>query len=231
MDVGCYQKLHQTYTSHITGATASTASHLVLAMWPGAGRSALAIGSFILGLLISASLRHIERRKRIRSAFAVVLAIEIVLIGVFIACGAQAAFPIEPLIFFAACAMGMQTVTVTRVGKVRVYTTFHTGNASKFSEAMTSYLFWAWDRTRGRFRARLFRVLRVTARQETAQQTAVTAGVWIAFLAGAVSAAAAVGAWGLTALILPMFPLAAAILADWKAPSALGEKTCDTDPD
>ena len=55
------------------------------------------------------------------------------------------------LIFLPAAAMGVQSVTVTRVGSLRVYTTYLTGSLSKFSEAVTEYLFWFRDRTRGAF--------------------------------------------------------------------------------
>ena len=229
VDAGCYQRLRQTYTSHITGATASTASHVVRGVWMDAGRFACAIGAFVLGLLIGAALRHVQRRQRIRSAFAAVLTVEILLLALFIAGAMQPWFPLDLLVFYAATAMGMQTVTVTRVGRLRIYATFHTGSLSKFAEALTSYFLWAWDRTRGRFRRRFSLVLRVTPRQETMQQVVVSLGVWFTFLLGALAGVAAVAAWGSAAIILAMLPLLWAIVVDWRKPAELGEKDPGTD--
>ena len=229
VDAGCYQRLRQTYTSHITGATASAASHAVAGMWADAARFAEAVAAFVLGLLIGATLRHVQRRQHIRSAFAAVLIVEITLLALFIAGSAQSWVSVGLLLFFAALAMGMQTVTVTRVGRLRIYTTFHTGSLSKFAEAAISYLFWAWDRTRGRFRGRLARVLRVTPRRETMQQALMSAGVWFAFLLGALAGVASVTAWGSAALVIAMLPLLWAVIVDWRKPAALGEKDPGTD--
>lgn len=229
VDSGCYQRLHATFTSHITGSTASAASYAVYGIWPDAGRFAWAIASFLLGLMIGAWLRRVEHRYAIRSAFAAVLALEILLLALFIACAGHPDFPLAPLIFFAAAAMGMQTVTVNRVGRLRVYTTFHTASLSKFSESFVEYLFWVRDRTRGRFRNRIFPVLLVTPRREPIQHAAVSIGVWLAFAAGALAGIAAVPRWGSAALLPAMAPLAVAIAVDWKKPRAVGEKDPGTD--
>jgi len=73
----------------------------------------------------------------------------------FIACAGRPQVPIAPLIFFAAAAIGIETVTLTRVRRIRV-DAVHTGSVSKFSETVTAQLSWAWDRTRRRFRRRRF---------------------------------------------------------------------------
>ena len=187
------------------------------------------MASFLCGLLIGAWLRRVERRFWIRSAFAAVLALEIVLLLLFIGCAGIPDFPVAALIFLAAAAMGMQTVTVNRVGSLRVYTTFHTGSLSKFAEAFMEYLFWARDLTRGRFRRRISPVLRVTGRQSPMQYAAVNIGVWLAFAAGALGGIRAVARWGSAALLLAMAPLAVAILVDLKKPRAVGEKDPGTD--
>jgi uncharacterized membrane protein YoaK (UPF0700 family) len=229
VDSGCYQRLHGTFTSHITGSTSSAVSSFAHDMWPEAERFAWAVASFLLGLLIGAALRRVEHRHSIRSAFAAVLALEILLLALFIACAGRPTFPVAPLIFFAAAAMGMQTVTVNRVGRLRIYTTFHTGSLSKFSEAFMEYLFWVRDRTRGRWRKRFVRVLRVTPRREAMQHAAVNLGVWLTFAGGALAGIPAVDRWGSAALVLAMAPLAVAIVVDWRRPRAVGEKDPGTD--
>lgn len=227
IDAGCYLRVQGTYVSHITGSTASTAFHLAGGGLADAARFACAVGSFALGLLIGASLRHIERRQRIRSAFAAVLGLELLLLALFIACARRPLFPVPGLIFFAAAAMGMQTVT--RVGKIRVYTTFHTGSLSKFAEATAAYLFWVWDRTRGHSRGRILQVLRATPRQASAQQSAVALGVWLGFFTGGLAGTISVSKWGSVALVSAMVPLLWAIVVDWRRPAALQDRICETD--
>ena len=225
VDSACYDQLRHIYTSHMTGNTASLASHILQADWRDAGRFAWALACFLFGLLVSAALTRAERRHGIRSAFAAALGLELALLGVFILIGPSSNAAL--LIALPAAAMGVQTVTVTRVGSLRVYTTYLTGSLSKFAEALTEYLFWAWDRTKGRFHRRIGKVLRVTPRQEPAQLAALTAGLWGAFFTGAVAGAAGDYAWGRMALILPMALLAAAIAIDLTYPVALGEVSDD----
>jgi len=161
------------------------------------------IASFLIGLLLSASLTHAERRKGIRSAFAAALGLEAALLLLFVLLRRSAVATDALLTFLPAAAMGIQTVTVTRVGSLRVYTTYLTGNLSKFSEAATSYLFWLWDRVRHRFAHRIGRVLRITPRQRSAQQAALTAGLWITFFTGAIAGVASDRLWAAPSLIVP----------------------------
>ena len=229
IDAGSYQRLHETFTSHITGSTSSAVSSFVQVMPLEAERFAWAVASFLTGLLIGAWLRRVEYRHAIRSAFAAVLGLELLLLFLFVGCAVVPDFPVSALIFFAAAAMGMQTVTVNRVGQIRVYTTFHTGSLSKFSESFMEYLFWVRDRTRGRFRRRIVPVLRITPRRPAMQYAAVKLGVWLTFAGGGLAGVAAVHRWGLAALLLAMAPLAVAIVLDCIKPRAVGEKDPGTD--
>lgn len=88
------------------------------------------------------------------------------------------------LLSLPAAARGMQTVTVTRVAGLRVYTTYLTGSLAKFSEALVHYAFWFRDRTRGRFRKRICQVLRVTRHQRYVQHACLIAGSVDRFLLG-----------------------------------------------
>lgn len=208
VDAACYQSLAHTYTSHITGNTASLSSHAVAAAWDDAGRFGLAIASFLAGLLLSAFLQQVEHREGIRSAFAAVLALEVLLLGGFIFLSARPA-PLALLLVLPAMAMGMQTVTVTRVGRLRVYTTYMTGNLSKFAEAAVACLFAEPDR------------------RESRRQAAVTFSLWFAFLAGCICGVAADNAYGSIALLAPMGILACCIPIDLRRPRALGDTADD----
>ncbi len=224
VDAAAYLRLSRTYSSHITGNTATFARRMVEGEWQTAGKAGWAIFCFFFGLMISATLQHIERRRGTRSAFALVLGIEIVLLGAFIPLAGIPSAPLWLVIFLPAAAMGMQTVTVTRAGTLRLYTTFMTGNLSEFSESLARYLFWARDRTRGRFRRRWLLVLRLALRQEPAQRAAVSLGLWLAFLAGTVCGIAGDLAWGAIAMLLPMAALGAIIPLDRRRPRAIERK-------
>ncbi len=223
VDAVSYLELHHLYTSHMTGNTASFASRIVEQNWPEAMRFGWTILSFLLGLLTSAALTRAERRKGIRSAFAAALVLETVLLTAFVILGRAPSTPDAILIFLPAAAMGIQTVTVTRVGSLRVYTTYLTGSLSKFSEAAAQYLFWVWDRTRGRFRSRIVKVLLVTPQQESARRAMATACLWITFFAGAVCGIAGDHSFRLWAVFLPISILAGAIAVDLCCPRSLGE--------
>jgi uncharacterized membrane protein YoaK (UPF0700 family) len=224
IDAVSYLELNRIYTSHMTGNTATFASNVWKGDWHEAIRFGWTIVCFLIGLLISALMTHAERRQGIRSAFAAALGLEVLLLVLYIWLGQEPFTPEAVLIFLPAAAMGIQTVTVTRIGTLRIYTTYLTATLSKFSEAVAQYLFWFWDRTRGRFRKRFAKVLLVTPRQISAKRAVVTALLWIAFFIGAVCGVAGDHRWKLVALGMPILPLCAAIGIDLNWPAALGER-------
>jgi uncharacterized membrane protein YoaK (UPF0700 family) len=205
VDVACYYRLARTYTSHMTGTTASIAEGLGHGDWGDVGKFSCALLSFLAGLVLSATLQHVERRQGIRSAYAGVLAIEILLLAAFIPLSGIRGAPLPLLIFLPAAAMGMQTVTIRQVGRLRVYTTYLTGNLSKFSESVTACFFSDRDRA------------------ESFRHAAVTFGLWAAFLAGGWAGISTATAWGAIALLAPMAVLAACIALDLRLPKALGD--------
>ena len=189
---------------HMTGSTASMASNSLQGDWPDAIRYAWVLACFVAGLLISAALtisnaakayvQHLQPHSRWKRRF------------------------------LPAAAMGIQTVTVTRVGSVRVYTTYVAASIAQLSEAVTEWFFWFRDRTKARFRKRVFKVLRLTFRQDSARRAVVTASLWIRFFIGAVCGAAGDHFGRLPALALPVMGLVLAIAIDFSWPAALGER-------
>ena len=120
--------------------------------------------------------------------------------------------------------MGMQTVTVTNINGLRVYTTYLTGSLAKFAEAGVDYLFWVRDRMSHRYPGRLRRVLRVSARQKALQHASLTAGLWLAFFAGGVSGAFLQAGFALFSLWAPIAVLTAAVLVDLIRPVAAADE-------
>lgn len=230
VDVACFLRLNKIFSSFMTGNT----SHLGYDInHPGAGDAASygwAIACFVFGLVFSASLEHAERRSGFCPSFAAVLLLEDVLLAIYIWYSGVPSSSLWLLIFLTCFAMGMQTVTITRVGKQRVWTTFQTGNLAKFGENFSAYLFWFHDRTRGRFRRRLPLVLRVTPRYKAARHAAATLGVWLIYLAGAFAGGSGESAWGSVCLWIPIGVLAGVAVFDIMRPGAAGEPQRDMGP-
>jgi len=84
------------------------------------------------------------------SSFSIALFTELILLAAFMWFGMRYSLPggKQPsssgfyfLVSLPAAAMGIQTVTVTRVAGLRVYTTYLTGSLAKCAEAVTQYGF------------------------------------------------------------------------------------------
>lgn len=234
VDVVVWLILYHVYTSHMTGNTASFADELMQGKWRDAFHYGWVILPFIGGLLYSAATTKAARRGGFHASFSIALITEVLLLGAFIALGSKyvdkaqlkpPAGAIEYLLLsMPAAAMGVQTVTVTNINGLRVYTTYLTGSLSKFSEAVVDYLFWIRDRTRGRFTSRFGRVLRLSLRRRSFQHAILTAGLWIGFFMGALCGAIAEPRFELTSLFAPMAVLTAAVIVDVIWPVAAADE-------
>jgi uncharacterized membrane protein YoaK (UPF0700 family) len=218
----------------MTGNTASFARELVQGDWAAALHFGWVIVPFLAGLLYSAAATKYSRRRGFHSSFSIALITEVLLLGAFMAVGshygdnAQLKFPDSAagylLLSLPVAAMGVQTVTVTNINGLRVFTTYLTGSLSKFAEAVIDYLFWVRDRTKGRFTARFPKVVMVSPRRRSFQHAALTAGLWIGFFSGAVCGALAEPGYKLLSLFAPMAILIVAIIVDLTWPVAAADE-------
>jgi uncharacterized membrane protein YoaK (UPF0700 family) len=234
VDVAVWLVLYHVYTSHMTGNTASFANGLVHRKWSEAFHDGWVILPFLAGLLYSAATTKAARRRGFHSSFSIALITEVLLLGGFIALGSRylGSDQLTPpagatgylLLSMPAAAMGVQTVTVTNINGLRVYTTYLTGSLSKFSEAVVDYLFWLRDRTHGRLLSRLGKVLRVSARRKSFQHAILTAGLWIGFFSGALCGALVEPRLGLLSFLAPMAILTAAVIVDLIWPVAAADE-------
>ena len=226
IDVVAYMVWYHVYVSHMTGNTASFAHDLASGDWAEAFRHGWPILPFTGGLLYSAASTKLARRRGFHSSFSIALITEIVLLTVFLFVGSRYPEKLPYLLLsLPAAAMGMQTVTVTNINGLRVYTTYLTGSLAKFAEAGVDYLFWVRDRMSHRYPGRLRRVLRVSARQKALQHASLTAGLWLAFFAGGVSGAFLQAGFALFSLWAPIAVLTAAVLVDLIRPVAAADET------
>ena len=234
VDVTVWLILYHVYASHMTGNTASFADEIVQGKWSDAFHHGWAILPFLVGLLYSATTTKAARRRGFHSSFPVALITEVLLLGAFIVFGSRYVERnrLKPpagaigylLLSIPTAAMGVQTVTVTRINGLRVYTTYLTGSLSKFSEAVVDYLFWLRDRTRGRLGARLGKALRVSPRRKSVQHAALTASLWVGFFVGALCGALSERRFLLFNLCAPIAVLTAAVIVDLIWPVAAADE-------
>lgn len=119
---------------------------------------------------------------------------------------------------------GLQTVTVTRVFGLRVYTTYLTGSLAKFAEAVVHYAFWFYDRTRGHSRKRFWIAVRISAHQQYARHAVLTGGLWIAFFLGVICGALLKERYDLLSLLFPAAILLVATIVDLLRPVAAADE-------
>jgi uncharacterized membrane protein YoaK (UPF0700 family) len=220
VDAAGWLFLNRVYTSHMTGNTASLARDIHIADWNEAWLHGWPILWFFCGLLYGAATTKAARRRGVHSSFSVSLITECVLLAIVIGMG-PANRTATSLI---AAAMGIQTVTVTQVNGLRVFTTYLTGSLAKCSEALTDYVFWFRDRTRGRFWKRLRGVLAVSSRQHSLQHAALTAALWVGFLGGAICGVGGEGHLGRYALLWPAGVLVAVLIVDLRCPASAADE-------
>jgi uncharacterized membrane protein YoaK (UPF0700 family) len=219
VDIVGYLALYGLYISHMTGNTVAMAEHISRLEWIGVVRRGWPIVAFVFGLMLGAFIYDAEKRRNIQVPFPTTIGLETLLIAVFIGAGAgngfKAIIPPQPapkffvMVALLATAMGLQNVSIRKIGGINVYTTFVTGSLVKFAESVSEYLFWLRDRTRLRFRRRIWKALRVSPRQLPLQRAALTITLWITYLAGAVAGAFSTVQWALLGMIAPLLVLAA----------------------
>ncbi len=235
VDLVGFFSLYGVYTANMTGNTVAMARHLSLMQWTGVVRRGWPILTFVFGLILGAFIYEAEDRRRIKVPFPPAIGLEALLIAIFIAAAIgtnfKADIPPQPALkFFAmvallAVAMGLQNVVLRKVGGLNLYTTFVTGSLVKFAENLSVYLFWFHDRTRGRIRSRLLKVIRVSPRTVPLQHAALTLGLWFAYLIGAVCGGVAMQRWALLGMLAPFSVLAAiALYGAFRPFLALGEE-------
>jgi uncharacterized membrane protein YoaK (UPF0700 family) len=222
VDLVGYISLYGLYTSHMTGNTVAMARHISDLQWTGVVRRGWPIVAFVFGLMLGSFIYEAEKRRKIQVPFPPAIGLEALLIGIFIAgaigSGYKPDIPPQPagkfflMVALLAIPMGIQNVAIRQVGGINVYTTFVTGSLVKFAESLSQYLFWLRDRTRGRFRRRILKVLRISPRLLPVQRGALTLGLWTAYLTGAVCGGFSLHRWALLGMVAPFVLLFAIAL-------------------
>jgi uncharacterized membrane protein YoaK (UPF0700 family) len=222
IDVFGYIFIYGIYVAHMSGNTVAAARHLADLEWYGFLRHGWPIVTFIAGLIIGAIMFEAQTHRPARLPVASTLLAETVLIGGFIAAAGGIklvpAVPTQPaarfylIVALLTFAMGMQNVTIRKVGGLNIYTTFVTGSLVKFAEATASFIFWVRRRTRRRFRARAGKVVRIALHQRDFLHMMLTGALFVSYLAGAYCGAVTGLRYQLMAMFIPLAILVALTL-------------------
>jgi uncharacterized membrane protein YoaK (UPF0700 family) len=228
-----YLILFDLFTSHQSGNSVVLGVSIGTEHWTEALHRGFVIPMFVTGLAAGTILHHALRQRRIRALLALPLALEAVLLGLFLVCGGLAIrdgvlevpavyYPIAAL---PALAMGLQNTTLRKVGGVGLRTTFVTGILSGFAEEAVAYGLWFRGRQRGHGWQRWQILLCLSPRQASFNHMLLLGGLWLGFLAGAVCGALAKLHWGVFSLLGPIAALVIIILFDLRQPLAASSDT------
>jgi uncharacterized membrane protein YoaK (UPF0700 family) len=197
------------FTANMTGNTILLGLSVGRQDWPSALRDALAIAAFVAGAgagtLVVSSLRRLDQCLGLE---AMVLAAAV---AAWFAYGAPRGHIVQPavahwVVALLAAAMGIQSAAVRRVGEQRVATTYVTGTLTNVATDAASDLLARWNRRRGRAAE--------SPARPAARGTALSVGLWIVYLFGALVGGFAEQRWSMWAVVAPIAVLLGVMAAD-----------------
>ena len=229
VDVVGYIALYHVFTAHMTGTTVHLARYLVFGKWSEVAIAGSVICAFVFGSVVGRAVIEVGSRVRFRRVASITLSLEAAMLIAFIviregeihAGHAISIATICCLLGTLACAMGLQTATLTRVGALTVHTTFVTGMLNKLAQLLSHVLFEThdWLRARGVQQQEL----RVQRRQ-TIKHAVFIFGIWLLYLTGAATGTFLNTWFGVRALYLPVGLLMLAIAVDRLRPLSIEEE-------
>ncbi len=104
-------------------------------------------------------------------------------------------------------AMGLQNVTIRKVGGLNIYTTFVTGSLVKFAESTADFIFWIRDRMQGGFKLRARRILWILRRNMDFRHMALTGSLRTTYMLGALCGGFAGDRYQMLAMSVPLVVL------------------------
>lgn len=220
VDLVGYRHFFQTFVANMTGNTVHMANDVVERNWNLATVPAVVITSFVALSIAGRAIIEAGSRRHFQRVASFTLLLELMMVAVV----AQANVPEHTaregvwMLALLAGAMGLQTVTLTRVGPLTVHTTFVTGMLNKLAELIAHTLFLTYDIfLRGKSNARDHR--RIVMRQGL-----YIFSIWLLYFVGAAVGAFGSLRFGLRALVIPVALLAVAILVDQLQPLSIQEE-------
>ena len=221
VDAVGYIALYQIFTANMSGNSIHLgmgAADLNISQF---ARPACAIASYVGALILGRIALQIAARAEWRRIASFTLGAEALLLLIFSHArlamhGGQVVDMSSPAYFAMiaglACAMGIQTATLTHLGALTIYTTFVTGTLTKFSESFTRALFWGYDELRAG--NSLSHIVGKAPGQVDSRDSVFLLLVWICYVVGAALGAITKRVWELKALYFPVGVLVILILID-----------------
>ncbi len=214
VDILGFVFVYNIYVAHMSGNTVAMARHLSRDQALAALRHGWPIAIFVVGMIFGSILFEAQVRGIIRLPVPSTLAIETILLAIFLYAGSGLNFepniPPQPagkyylVVALLTLAMGLQNVTIRKVGGLNIYTTFVTGTLVKFAESVSDMIFWIRDRMQGSFKLRRRRILQVIHRTAHFRHVALTASLWVSYLGGAYCGGLAGNRYQLLAMAIPL---------------------------
>lgn len=225
VDVAGYLILYHVFTAHVSGDTAHLGLDLPAFKWHDAAAAAIVIASFFAGSMIARSVIEIGGRRHLRRVASITLGIETAILLAFILVGGQETQRGHAVVLWwlagLACAMGIQTGTLTKVGPLTVHTTFVTGMLNKLAQLLSHVLFETYHLHFARGEERRSYLLR---RHAFGKQALFIFAIWLFYLVGGVCGTILTVFFHIRALYVPVCLLFAAIVTDWMQPLSVQEE-------
>jgi uncharacterized membrane protein YoaK (UPF0700 family) len=229
VDVIGYLSLHHVFTAHVSGTTAHLGVDLPQHNWQSAALFGSVILAFVVGSVLGRVIIEIGARLHFRRVASITLAIEVLLLAAFILIGGNNIQPGDAMpqaqaawfLAWLACAMGLQTATLTRVGPLTVHTTFVTGMVNKFAQLFSHALFETYRLHRPACEARAECRDR---RRKALVQASFMFVIWCLYLFGAITGTLLDSRIGIPTLYLAVSLLLCAIAVDWARPLSVEEE-------
>ena len=214
VDAVGYIALYRVFVANMTGNTIALGVGWAQGDWNLFFRRGAAIPVFVLGMILSRWAIHVAKRMQMSLLPAVIYALEALLLMLFIVIGMDTVIEgkvqtdsllrYSLLVALPSLAMGLQNAMLTHFGPYDLHTTHVTGILAKFADECAQFFMWFRDRTRGRNKLRLGKVLAVSWRQATLRNALTLGIVWLSYAIGAGSGALLMLEWKLLALAFPI---------------------------
>lgn len=144
-NAGAFLAVRQ-YTSHMTGLLSTLADSAVLQQWPAALAALGGLLAFLVGAACSAMLVLFAKRRQLRSAFALPLVLEAVLLIAFGLLGARLAaisgFFVPMTVMLLCFMMGLQNALISKISNAEIRTTHVTGMITDLGIEFGKLAYW-----------------------------------------------------------------------------------------
>lgn len=216
--------LFHMFVAHMSGNSAALGAYLGQGEWSMAFNHFFPIPLFLAGIVTGTVLNEALAGRKVRSPFACVAAVEVLLLVLFMwfglelyADGMLRAWSTGQFYALAALlvtAMGLQNATLQQVGHADLHTTYVTGTLNNLARQSVRYLQWLGKEIGSKGTGALLPLLRASSDEPAYRGMILSGGMWLFYVLGAAGGSIAKHWWGPGALVLPVSALAIVLVID-----------------